>query len=234
MRQQLHTRLVDLPRLRRAALRYARHGWSVTPGAVLTGDRYACDRPGCPTLACHPALACWQADASTERAQISQWWRRRPHTVLLATGGPLDVLDVPAYLGLWVLRLAKAHGQVLGPSRRRLRGPLAVTPTGRWMFLVEPGARLRPELDGHPDVLLHGAGSWVPAPPTRLPEGQVRWSIAPNEVEWRLPDPYALQALIADALTAVPTDTPTPPDTAGPADVDANAASRPVRATLAA
>ncbi|WP_189169071.1 bifunctional DNA primase/polymerase [Pilimelia anulata] len=196
--------LIDVVRLRRAAARYARRGWTVTPGAWRTGTRFTCERSGCHIHTCHPALDAWQASASTDPATVEGWWRRRPRTVLIATGGAVDVLDVPAHLGLWVLSLARVHGHVLGPSRRPLRGPLAVTPTGRWMFFVAAGAPLRPELDGHPDVLLHARGSWVPAPPTRLLEGPVRWSVGPAEVNWQLPDPYAVQALVADALSAAP------------------------------
>jgi len=209
--RQLQHRLIDLPRMRHAAMRYGRHDWPVTPGARLHNGRFVCDRAGCPTLTCHPAIEQWQASASADRRQIAHWWRQQPRTVLIATGGTVDVLDVPAYLGLWVLKLAHVHNQVLGPRRRQLRGPLALTPTGRWMFFVQPGTHLRPELAEHPDVLLHGAGSWVPAPPTRMLEGPVRWSVSPSEVHWRLPDALAVQALVADALTATPTIAMRPP-----------------------
>ncbi|GGK19676.1 hypothetical protein GCM10010124_10360 [Pilimelia terevasa] len=204
MQQLPGTHLIDVVRLRRAAARYARSGWTVTPGAWRRGARFACDRTGCRTHTCHPAHADWETSATTDPAAVERWWRGRARTVLIATGGVVDVLEVPAHLGLWVTSLARVHGYVLGPSRRPLRGPLATTPGGRWMFFLAAGARLRPELDGHPDVLLHGAGSWVPAPPTRLLEGPVRWSVTPTEVNWRLPDPYAVQALVADALSAPP------------------------------
>jgi hypothetical protein len=42
----------------------------------------------------------------------------------------------------------------------------------------------------------------LPAPPTRLPEGRVRWIVPPEEVAWRLPDSYALQRMLVDALAA--------------------------------
>jgi hypothetical protein len=79
------------------------------------------------------------------------------------------------------------------------------------MFLVRPGDRLRPELDGQLDVLHHGRGSWVPAPPTRLPEGRVRWAVTPDETHWQLPDSYAVQALLVDAMAvAAPMHPATP------------------------
>lgn len=203
MRWNMRPQFIDVLRLRRAALRYSAHGWDVTPGACLSGDRFHCHRPGCPTVGCHPALERWEEAATSDAGRIGDWWSALPHTVLLATGRAFDVLEVPAHLGLRVLGLARLHGHVLGPGRLPLGGPLAVTPTGRWMFLVKPGDRLRPELDGQLDVLHHGPGSWVPAPPTRLPEGRVRWAVTPDEVRWRLPDSYAVQALLVDAIAAL-------------------------------
>jgi hypothetical protein len=68
------------------------------------------------------------------------------------------------------------------------------------MFLVRPGQQLLPELAGRLEVVRHGRGSWVPAPPTRLVDGPVRWSVPPARVDWRLPDGYQLQRLLADSL----------------------------------
>ena len=109
--------------------------------------------------------------------------------MLLATGRAFDVLEVPAFLGA---------GAGRGPGR----GPVAVTGAGRWMFLVRPAAPLRPELSARPDVVLHGAGSWIPAPPTVTTEGRVRWLVDPEEVHWQMPDAAVVQAKLARALPA--------------------------------
>lgn len=190
--------LVDRARLRRAALRYAEYGWPVTPGAALAGDRFACGRPGCPTTGAHPALDRWEAAATTDAARLAGWWRERAHGVLLATGSAFDVLDVPARLGLDVVNLLRLHAAT--PGGGRSRGPVAVTPTGRWMFLVRPGDPLCPELEACLDVVRHGAGSWIPAPPTRTVEGRVRWQISPMQVMLHLPTSYEVQELLVDYL----------------------------------
>jgi Bifunctional DNA primase/polymerase, N-terminal len=203
MRWTIRPRFIDRIRLRHAALAYSEHGWDVTPGACLSGTRFTCERPGCPTRGCHPALERWEASATCDVARVAHWWRVRPHTVLLATGRAFDVLEVPAHLGLRALGLARLHGHVLGPARVRVSGPVAVTPGGRWMFLVRPGDPLRPELAEQQDVVRHGPGSWVPAPPSRLPEGPVRWIVTPTEVRWQLPDSYAVQALLVDTFVTV-------------------------------
>ncbi|MDG4765045.1 bifunctional DNA primase/polymerase [Solwaraspora sp. WMMD406] len=186
-------------RLRRGALHYAAHGWPVTPGAYLKDGRFCCDRPGCPTASCHPALESWERSASDRPDRVSSWWRRQPHAVLLATGYAFDVLEMPARLGLRVLCTVRLRGGAAAPGHGQLRGPVAVTPTGRWMFLVRPGDALRPELAESLDVIQHGHGSWIPAPPTLLPEGAVRWAVRPEEVRWQVPDSYAVQRIVVDA-----------------------------------
>jgi hypothetical protein len=185
--------------LRRSAMRYADHDWDVVPGAWLEARRFACERPGCPTSSCHPAVEGWERRASADPSTVEAWWRRRAHAVLLATGRAFDVLEVPNTLGGRVLAAARLHAGVLGPGRLQVRGPVAATPLGRWMFLVRPGDPLRPELETSLDVVRHGAGSWIPAPPTRLPQGAVRWVVAPEEVAWSLPDSYAVQRMIVDS-----------------------------------
>jgi hypothetical protein len=198
--------------LRRHALRYADHGWPVTPGARLVGHRFACDRPGCSILMCHPALESWADSATTDPRRIHEWWRRQPHTVLLATGDRFDALEVPASLGLRVLGTARLLGAAPPvPGRSDARGPVAVTAAGRWMFLVQPGTPLRPELDNRLDIVRHGRGSWIPAAPSRLLEGPVRWAVPPERTQWRLPDAEPVQSLLIDALGSVPVRPPTVP-----------------------
>jgi hypothetical protein len=68
------------------------------------------------------------------------------------------------------------------------------------MFLVRPGADLRPELGSCLDVLRHGRGSWIPAAPSRTPEGPVRWAVSPEQTGWHLPESAAVQAMLLDAL----------------------------------
>jgi hypothetical protein len=154
-------------------------------------------------MGCHPAIESWEDTASNDPARVTAWWRRRPHTVLLATGGSFDVLEVPAALGLRVLGATRLHAGVHGPDRANARGPVAVTPSGRWMFLVRPGEPLRPELARCLDVVRHGPGSWIPAAPSRMPDGPVRWAVSPDQAEWRLPGSATVQAMLIEALGKV-------------------------------
>ncbi|WBB79827.1 bifunctional DNA primase/polymerase [Micromonospora sp. WMMD882] len=198
----VHLSPLERVRLRRIAVRYALRGWAVTPGACLARSRFVCGRAGCPTVGCHPALPEWELAASTDPARVATWWRSRPYALLLPTGRAFDVLEVPAYLG----RAARAAVDAVPVAR----GPVAVTPTGQWMFLVSPGEPLRPELERCFHVIRHGLGSWIPAPPTRLPEGPVRWALAPEQARWRLPDAYLAQTVLVELLRASGLTTPAP------------------------
>jgi hypothetical protein len=195
--------VLDRLHLRRAAMRYAARGWTVMPGAYLRDGRFTCGRAGCRIAGCHPALESWQDEAVADARRVSAWWRHRPYQVLLATGRTFDVLEVPASVGLRALGATRLHTDVLGPDRADGRGPVAVGPTGRWMFFVRPGVPLRSELDNCLDVVRHGRGSWVPAAPSRMPEGAVRWATSPAKVHWRLPGSAPVQAMLVDALAAL-------------------------------
>lgn len=189
MRWLTHPRQLQRALLRRAAVEYARNAWPVAPGAYAVGDRFMCDRIGCPIHTCHPAFEDWQHAASANPGQVATQWSRRGHSVLFPTGAAFDVIEAPASLGEpAVARLAPSD-----------RGPVAVTPTGRWMYLVLPGDGLRPELAERLDVVLHSEGSWVPAPPTRYPEGLVRWRISPAAVGWKVPYTYRIQRALVEA-----------------------------------
>ena len=169
--------------LRRAALRYAEQGWRVIPGAALMNDRYVCG-PLCPTVAVHPAVDQWELAASSEWSDVDGWWRNSPYSVLLATGATFDVIEVSARVGAAAVQRVRTV-------------PVAVDPVGRWMFLVASGATLDPDLSASHATVLHGAGSWIPAPPTRTPGGRIRWEVDPAEVGWHLPDARVLQQVLA-------------------------------------
>ena len=131
------------------------------------------------------------------RRYAAHGWRVERHgdTVLLMTGAELDALEVPATLGARVDR----------------SGPVAVTAAGRWIFLVRPGTPLCPELDRRLDVVRHGPGSRVAVAPSRLPEGPVRWAVAPAEAHWRLPDSDVVQRRLVEALGGPPPTRPVVP-----------------------
>lgn len=192
--------------LRRAAIRYARHGWDVVPGAWLEGHRFVCGRPTCRITSCHPAFDEWERLAGHDLNLVSQWWRHRPWAVLLTTGRAFDALEVPADLGDAVTR----HD-----SFPIMGGPVITTPGNRWLFLVQPGGGLSPRLASRPDVVLHGRRSWIPAPPTRDAEDAVRWRVSPGTIGYRLGDPGWIQSIILDNLPPL-----TPPTPVEPADCE--------------
>ena len=171
-------------KLRHAAHAFADQGWAVTPGGYFNGQRMACDRPTCWATSCHPLLPDWE----TATTAAGGWWDDKPHSVLLPTGRAFNAIEVPA---------------LIGSSVWGIGGPVIITPNGRWIFLISPGTPLREELDERGDIVHHGPGSWIPAPPTVLPEGPVRWHISPRQVGWQLPDSGQAQKALLNALVAL-------------------------------
>jgi hypothetical protein len=135
--------------------------------------------------------------AQAARRYAAHGWTVELHgeLVLLGTGSELDAIEVPPGLGAAVPK----------------PGPVAVTATGRRIFLVRPGSPLRPELERRLDVVRHGTGSWVAVAPSRLPEGPVRWAITPASTGWRLPSADDVQRLLVDALDSRPAARPAVP-----------------------
>jgi len=171
-------------KLRHAAQAFAGQGWAVTPGGYFNGQRMACDRPTCWASSCHPLLPDWEAATTL----LGGWWDHKPHSVLLPTGRTFNAMEVPA---------------LIGSSVRGIGGPVMITPNGRWIFLISPGTPLREELEARDDIVHHGPGSWIAAPPTVLPEGTVRWLISPRQVGWQLPDSGEAQRAVLSALVAL-------------------------------
>lgn len=182
MRIPFHQPILRM-RLRRTAQLLAGHGWTVTPGAYFNGKRMACDRPTCWATSCHPLLPDWET-----QTRLGDWWQDKPHSVLLPTGRVFDAIEVPV---------------LVGSATRGICGPVIVTPGGRWIFLVRSGPSLRPELADQTDIVLHAAGSWIAAPPTVLPEGEMRWHLSPQQVDWYLPDSLEVQSALVSALVAL-------------------------------
>jgi hypothetical protein len=77
--------------------------------------------------------------------------------------------------------------------------PIAATPAGKWMFLVNSGQELTAELAGRGDVVLHGLNSWIPLPPTPFQHGVVHWRVKPEVCGWSLPDSQVVQEALVEA-----------------------------------
>lgn len=122
-------------------------------------------------------------------------------TLRLATGLRFDALEVSGTLGLRMLGTARLHAGLDLPD---LRGPVLVTPSGSWLFLVRPGTPLRSELDGAGVVVRHGRGSWIPAAPSRTLQGPVRWVVPPERVGWRLPAAAGVQSMLLTGAAREP------------------------------
>ncbi|WP_407549732.1 bifunctional DNA primase/polymerase [Streptomyces sp. Pv4-95] len=157
-------------------------GWAVVPGARAAragGGRTdcSCGVADCPSPGAHPLDFGRELAAGATLEEAAAAWAETPGAaVLLPVGKSFDILDVPEAAG----RVAVARLERMGLPL----GPVAVTPTGRALFFVAPGAAAElPDLlyrmgwdDADLDLRPLGAGDHVTAPPSDLGgHGPMRW-----------------------------------------------------------
>jgi hypothetical protein len=176
--------------LRADAIGLAYHGWTVVPGTYPDGAAWV-GRAAADQHDPVPLHDDWLKLASAGADKVAALWSGQPFSLLLATGLVYDVLDLSAALG----RLTAAELRNVG-----LPAPIAATPTGRWLFPVIAGEPLCADLADHPEVALHGLGSWVPLPPSPYVHGVVHWRVKPDVSGWHVPGSTEVQQAILNAL----------------------------------
>ncbi len=167
-----------------AALAAAERGWPVLPGAYwMPGalGECSCADPCCPAPGAHPHEPPLLA-ASTDARMVSWWWEQRSpeSSVLVATGGTVCAVSLPAEAGSRVLEHFTLHGVPLGP---------VLATAGRFVLLVAPYtlAELGELLAEQPwvpgSLRYHGPDGYLVLPPSRTGEGGVRWGIRDSSWE---------------------------------------------------
>lgn len=185
--------------LRAEAIGFACHGWPVVPGTYPSGASWVGRDTARQSVVPNgpvPVHPDYPDLAGCGPNEVARLWAGHPFSVLLVTGLGVDALDLPADVG---------RGTAIGLRVAGLPVPIAATPAGRWIFPVAGGGVLPRDLAAHPDVVLHGAGSWVPLPPSPCLPGVVHWRVKPGLCGWRLPRLHD----VADAVLAA-TGEPTP------------------------
>lgn len=163
-----------------AALDYAARGWRVVPlhECVSRGPGVAigcsCGRDGCDSQGKHPRIKEWQKVASSDPAQIDQWWHKWPGAnvgVALGPASGLVAIDVDTEAGTALLiRLA-------GDADRE---PTAAFVTGkgyRLLFSIPSGLKIAPatravQIDGTEAVRYQSTGGQCVMPPSLHPSGK--------------------------------------------------------------
>ncbi|AKZ58381.1 hypothetical protein SAM23877_5336 [Streptomyces ambofaciens ATCC 23877] len=153
-------------------------GWDVVPGARAAADACSCGRGNCPTPGAHPLDFAPEVPAGATLDEVSEAWAQYPGaSVMLPVGRTFDVIEVAEPAGVRALARLERMGLPLGP--------VAVTPQGRALFFVAPGAaaelprllyRMGWDDPSALDLRGLGRGTYVTAPPSdRAGLGPVRW-----------------------------------------------------------
>ncbi|WP_171171559.1 bifunctional DNA primase/polymerase [Streptomyces sp. I05A-00742] len=156
-------------------------GWDVAPGAraVRTGQQVSCScgAGDCPSPGAHPLSFAPVVPAGATLDEAATAWAQVPGAaVLLPVGRSFDVLEVAEAAGRHALARLERMGLPLGP--------VALTPHGRALFFVAPGAAAElPQLlyrmgwdDARLDLHGLGVGDHVTAPPSDFAGlGPMRW-----------------------------------------------------------
>ncbi|MEC4018056.1 bifunctional DNA primase/polymerase [Streptomyces sp. H27-D2] len=162
-------------------------GWAVVPGAraARTGHgrpECSCGAADCPSPGAHPLAFATEVPAGATLDEASAAWSQVPDAaVLLPVGRSFDALEVAAPAGRGALARLERMGLPLGP--------VAVTPHGRTLFFVAPGAAAElPQLlyrmgwdDADLDLRCLGPGDHITAPPSDFGGlGPMRWLRPPT------------------------------------------------------
>jgi hypothetical protein len=181
--------------LRAQAIGLAWRGWDVLPGTYPAGSQWA-GRDGTDDTGPVPVHEDWQERIGSKPEEVATWWTGQPYSLLLATGGSFDAIEVSGELGRGAAQVLRTVG---------LPVPIIATPTDRWVFLTVSGQQLGTELAAHEDVIVHRAGSWIPLPPTPFQHGVVHWRVKPEVCGWSIPESHTIQDALVDALALAAT-----------------------------
>jgi len=180
--------------LRAAAIGLASRGWPVLPGTrPATLSETETPATGSEWAGPVPVDENWREHLGAHPQQVAAWWTGQAHSLLVATGIVLDAVEVDDRIGRRAARLLRASGQ---PA------PIVAMPNGRWLFLTTVADKFPAELAAADVVRWHGAGSWVPLPPTPFTHGVVHWRVKPEVWGWRLPAAEAMHDVLVRALAA--------------------------------
>ncbi|EME99923.1 bifunctional DNA primase/polymerase [Streptomyces mobaraensis NBRC 13819 = DSM 40847] len=179
-------------------------GWDVVPGAraVRAGQQVSCScgAGDCPSPGAHPLPFAPAVPAGATLDEAATAWSRVPGAaVLLPVGRSFDALEVSEAAGRHALARLERMGLPLGP--------VALTPHGRALFFVAPGAAAElPQLlyrmgwdDARLDLHGLGIGDHVTAPPSDFAGlGPMRWLRPPAlDTAYRPPEARLLLGTLA-------------------------------------
>ena len=167
--------MTDSKLLLKAALSYARLGWSVFPVHSARHGQCSCGDKHCENVGKHPRTSHGVKDGTTDTDPIRNWWKKWPHAnVGIATEkqSGILVLDIdPRHEGGASLHsLLKKHGPL--PKRPKVK----TGGGGRHYYFEHPGILVKSKVGIRPGLDVRSEGGYVVAPPSRHESGhRYRW-----------------------------------------------------------
>ena len=174
--------------VRAAATEYVSSGWGVLPGSVFTDGKYTLGHTTTRVDGLVPVMVSGRTLRS-ER-EVWSWWSGVSYSILVRVGEDFDVLTAP-------LELVRAAMKIEASPVAAC--PILYSAKGA-QLLIKKHSRLRYDLRDVPGVCLVPQGALVPLPPTEIPDGPVRWWVAPHDVGYTLGLAGAVQATLAVAV----------------------------------
>lgn len=147
-----------------AALSYADRKWAVLPLHGLREGNCTCGKSDCHSSGKHPLTANGVKDATTDAAQIKEWWRKWPFANIgIATGDRS---------GLIVLDIDGEDGEIALQSLGIVGNPLiSITGRGRHLFFAHFGLPIKNRTSLAPKLDVRADNGYVVAPPSRHASG---------------------------------------------------------------
>jgi hypothetical protein len=181
--------------MRREAVRYAVHNWSILPVHTPRGDGCSCGKLECASVGKHPRLSRGLASATTDRDKIQKWWRKWPDANIGIHAGRsgLVVIDVDPRHGGCVDDLPLTDADRITPTANTGGGGFHL------LYRVPPGIVVSNSSQLLPDGIDVRAGrAYIVAPPSLHVSGQ-RYSWQSGRSPWEVdprPLPDALLPLL--------------------------------------
>jgi hypothetical protein len=187
---------------------YAAHGHPVLPLHTPFRDGCSCRNPECQSIGKHPRIQGGLTNASTDSAQVAQWWQQWPlANIGLRTGITCFALDIDPRKGgdAELFALQQTHAPLPDTPRSKTGGG-----GEHVLFALPENVIIRNRTDFFPGIDMRGEGGYIVVPPSSHVSGHnYCWDADLDEMPLAQAPPWLL-----DLYTRTVSQPPTSPEEA--------------------